>query len=245
MALIKCPECGKEFSSYATACPQCGFPVESMNENLSQLSSICPECGATCDNNLTVCPNCGCPINEDKRLISQVLVNVPKKKKSKRGWLIGGIAAGVLFLVVGTFLFLGGTKNISRGFFDANVKSDKSSKVETTENEIDEPEITDPFLEKGWNFLLNKLKAPSTASLVGYISPDEALTRDLANEIGMNGIKIAVFQVDAQNGFGAMIRTTYYVFFRNGEPRVVMDEGDVLKAGNMSVLRGALSYAGL
>lgn len=28
MALIKCPECGKQISSFATACPQCGCPVE-------------------------------------------------------------------------------------------------------------------------------------------------------------------------------------------------------------------------
>lgn len=27
MALIKCEECGKEISSLATACPNCGFPV--------------------------------------------------------------------------------------------------------------------------------------------------------------------------------------------------------------------------
>jgi hypothetical protein len=29
MALIKCPECGREVSSRAVACPQCGFPVVS------------------------------------------------------------------------------------------------------------------------------------------------------------------------------------------------------------------------
>ena len=28
MALIKCPECGKEnVSEYAEACPNCGFPI--------------------------------------------------------------------------------------------------------------------------------------------------------------------------------------------------------------------------
>ena len=27
MALIKCPECGKEVSEYAKACPNCGFPI--------------------------------------------------------------------------------------------------------------------------------------------------------------------------------------------------------------------------
>lgn len=30
VALIKCPECGKEISDSATACPHCGFPINSM-----------------------------------------------------------------------------------------------------------------------------------------------------------------------------------------------------------------------
>lgn len=28
MALIRCPECGREISSQARACPACGYPVE-------------------------------------------------------------------------------------------------------------------------------------------------------------------------------------------------------------------------
>lgn len=30
MALIKCPECGREVSSSAQNCPQCGFPLSSL-----------------------------------------------------------------------------------------------------------------------------------------------------------------------------------------------------------------------
>ena len=30
MALVNCPECGKEISSLARACPNCGCPVEEM-----------------------------------------------------------------------------------------------------------------------------------------------------------------------------------------------------------------------
>lgn len=29
MALIKCPECGREISSFATSCPHCGYPISS------------------------------------------------------------------------------------------------------------------------------------------------------------------------------------------------------------------------
>lgn len=31
MALIKCPDCGKEVSSQAVACPVCGFPIAKAN----------------------------------------------------------------------------------------------------------------------------------------------------------------------------------------------------------------------
>ena len=32
MALIHCPECGKEISDQANRCPHCGFPLESETE---------------------------------------------------------------------------------------------------------------------------------------------------------------------------------------------------------------------
>lgn len=31
MALIKCPECGKEISDKASSCPNCGYPIESLS----------------------------------------------------------------------------------------------------------------------------------------------------------------------------------------------------------------------
>lgn len=34
MALIKCPECGKEISDKAKSCPHCGCPIEASPDNL-------------------------------------------------------------------------------------------------------------------------------------------------------------------------------------------------------------------
>lgn len=49
MAIIICPECGKELSSYAKDCIKCGFPIkEYMTENgLVDINKefICPKCG--------------------------------------------------------------------------------------------------------------------------------------------------------------------------------------------------------
>ena len=37
MAMIKCPECGKEISDKASTCPNCGSPVSTINaENRNQ-----------------------------------------------------------------------------------------------------------------------------------------------------------------------------------------------------------------
>lgn len=33
MALIKCPECGKEISDKAASCPKCGFPIQNVPQN--------------------------------------------------------------------------------------------------------------------------------------------------------------------------------------------------------------------
>lgn len=57
MALIKCPECGKEISDQAASCPTCGFPINPqvianpINQSPSQIKSDdtlkCPKCGSS------------------------------------------------------------------------------------------------------------------------------------------------------------------------------------------------------
>lgn len=41
MALIKCPECGKEFSDRAESCPNCGCPTETIVQDTT--STECEE----------------------------------------------------------------------------------------------------------------------------------------------------------------------------------------------------------
>lgn len=48
MALIACPECGKQVSELAVACPNCGFGVREYTESITDnrdMSWICPKCG--------------------------------------------------------------------------------------------------------------------------------------------------------------------------------------------------------
>lgn len=87
MALIACPNCGKEVSDRAEKCPACGHVlIEPKEEEIIKVS--CPECGAELEEGAKVCPNCGCPIeNEEnepeaqKVEITKVHMNAASKKK--------------------------------------------------------------------------------------------------------------------------------------------------------------------
>lgn len=64
MALIKCPECGKEISDKALSCPNCGAFVK---------KKFCQHCGESIDTACVVCPKCGKQVGEfggnDKNII--------------------------------------------------------------------------------------------------------------------------------------------------------------------------------
>lgn len=105
------------------------------------------------------------------------------------------------------------------------VKGEKCQ--QTTDNQYTNDDL---YLEKGWHFIMRRLKCPSTASLSGYVSPKEEANKGMANELGIKGLDIALFRVDAQNSFGAMLEVTYFVFYHNGEPKVVMEHEEVVKA---------------
>ena len=53
MALIKCPECGKDVSDSCERCIHCGYSINK-----------CPECGTLVSKDETVCSNCGKNLQE-------------------------------------------------------------------------------------------------------------------------------------------------------------------------------------
>lgn len=40
MALIKCPDCGKEYSDAANNCPNCGRPSQKYEENMREFNKF-------------------------------------------------------------------------------------------------------------------------------------------------------------------------------------------------------------
>lgn len=63
MALVPCPECQKEVSTQALACPQCALPFpgkQSLSEgSQSHTFSSCPCCGLFISKQARSCPHCG------------------------------------------------------------------------------------------------------------------------------------------------------------------------------------------
>lgn len=101
MAMIICPQCGKEISDRAPACPQCGF-VMVKKEEIHLIK--CDECGIEFDDKLDNCPNCGCPKSEKK------VENVPQKVEvtsvsvnKKKVMAVIAIIVVIIGAVIGAF----------------------------------------------------------------------------------------------------------------------------------------------
>ena len=62
MALIKCPECGNDISSYASVCIHCGYPIKEMEKQSASPSSILPTVDVSNTDSSVSVPNGPCPI---------------------------------------------------------------------------------------------------------------------------------------------------------------------------------------
>ena len=88
MALIKCKDCGHDVSDKASACPNCGCPIEKV--------PVCGECGQQIPDGVEACPNCGCPTKRIKTVNQEEV----EKHKKKNGW-IWALAIMLLCLIGG------------------------------------------------------------------------------------------------------------------------------------------------
>ena len=88
LALIKCPECGKEISDNATNCPNCGYSFRN--------SKFCKFCGEKIDKGCIICPKCGRQVenlSSDKSVIinnnvsANNSMNTQTNGKEKNKWV--------------------------------------------------------------------------------------------------------------------------------------------------------------
>lgn len=88
MALITCPNCGKEISDKAKKCPNCGVVIQK-----PKVAKICEECGTELKDGTKICPKCGCPVPASE---------AEKKQKKKKNTIIiiASIITVILLIIV-------------------------------------------------------------------------------------------------------------------------------------------------
>ena len=79
---------------------------------------------------------------------------------------------------------------------------------------------TDRQLSAGYSFVLSRLKSPSNTTLVKslYGGQIRNLVEEHCSVKLPSCITVGCFEVDTPNSFGALLRETFWVFYKNGIP---------------------------
>lgn len=156
MALIKCPECGKEISDRSKMCIHCGYPLE--EEAIEAAYVKCPECGQDVPNDADTCTYCGYPIKIQEPMIRNdnipmsIQNHIPEQLNIKAISIAGIVIAIVIICII-----------------IYNIKVIQPRKNEEQNNTIYEEAIE--LLEKGKYEEGNEL----LQSIVGYKDVDTVL----------------------------------------------------------------------
>lgn len=127
MALINCPQCGKEVSDKASTCPGCGYVLTKKEPNLVS-TNVCKECNEVFPIDAGICPNCGCPIEKMDEISKTETDNVSIAKKSKKKYIIISIVA-VLLIIAGIVGFF-----VIRSIKEQKVSDDYAKNLEIATN---------------------------------------------------------------------------------------------------------------
>lgn len=127
MALINCPNCGKDISDKAILCPSCGFELKKDKGSSKNTITKCVECGNDLPFNADICPNCGCPVKKTK-------VSIFKKKSF---WITTVSFILVICCSIGGLLFYQEKQNEEKNARIAKQKKAQQAKQIKLEKEID------------------------------------------------------------------------------------------------------------
>lgn len=96
MAMIKCPECGKDISNQSDKCIYCGFPIR--NEDMI----VCSNCGVLNQAGSTFCSSCGNPLVKGITAPSTTKAHksANKKKNSKKRHSKAPLFMSIFFLLL-------------------------------------------------------------------------------------------------------------------------------------------------
>ena len=86
MALIKCPECGREISDKAEMCIGCGYPLEKYSEEIKKFEDDmepCPFCNYANKRGVDYCDECGTRLTKYQRQPKGALFTNIAEKNAK------------------------------------------------------------------------------------------------------------------------------------------------------------------
>lgn len=109
MALIQCPNCGKEVSDKAEKCPNCETLLREPPKK------VCKECGQELNEGVLICHKCGCPVS------TETSERGSKKKGSKKLIIIAVLIIVALLIII-------------FGVNSYNKKVEENKKIEISEN---------------------------------------------------------------------------------------------------------------
>ena len=93
MALIKCPECGKEISDKADVCVSCGFPIHTYTPP----KRVCGLCGFENEADAEHCRQCGMKMQRFSGHTNSVQTQQVESDKTVQSWKIVAIFCCWLF----------------------------------------------------------------------------------------------------------------------------------------------------
>lgn len=212
MAIIKCPECGKEISDKAKRCVHCGY--ELVEEKPTK--KFCCECGAENLINAKECVACGYPFEKEG-----VLKKI--KSKSPKNQAIIMIIVVAIIVVIGSVLYNviivrpknmynHATELLEKGKYEEADKILVSIKNYKDVSTIREQLKYESYTYAVINDLKKYLKNPDSVKVhdvTFYDSKGDETEEILDTDEVASNYPICIMRYGAQNGFGG--NTTGYV----------------------------------
>ena len=203
MALIKCPECGREVSDKALSCPNCGYPISQDPLEWAMDFETYPLVQASEQRETQ-------PLGEKNPSSDKTDCGVDEKKKNRRAVLI--FAA-----IMSTMLALGIISDPSRGMSHhspttntsstsastsaSSAGSSNSSSSQSSSSKYSSDEIMAGVYALAEKCVKSHLKSPSSAKLCSM--------SDCEFQKGEDGVYMMAGTVESENSYGAMLKETW------------------------------------
>lgn len=179
MAMIGCPECGKQISDKAVSCPNCGCAVSSAEK--------CAECGTALTKNAVSCPVCGCPVKSSAA--------AKNSKKGKGGIIAAAIIGAAAIIAAAVFCIFKFAPNVEND----NVQQGGTDTVFTeTENKADTEAQT---------FAAETAEQQTETSAVTQIEKADDETAWVTKRTYNSGYYTGEWKNNMPDGFGAYTET--------------------------------------